>query len=184
MADLWKKCTSNLVRRTVYQEKITDRKIQLVKAIEYCRVNNRRGYKALNTGNFPLIKSARHLNRILDGECPMPFHSKEYCSILTVEEEALLVKHIVNKARAYQPFNRKDATKYIISMLTIRDKVNKKKTGGRKFKKLSMAARRTVKRGSLSHQFWERCDAKYKNATRKKRKGTTSLKRVTACTEN
>ena len=46
-----------------------------------------------------------------------------------------------------------------------------------------MAARRTLKCGSLSHQFWERCDAKYKNAARKKRKGTISFKRVTACTE-
>ena len=177
------KCTSSLTRRSIYQDKISEKKKQIQDAVDYCKVNKCRGSKALNTGNFPLIKTYKTINRILDGKSPMPSHSKEYCSVLTVEEEGLLVKHMVNKARAYQPFNRKDATKYILTMLKVRQAVNKKVVGGRKFKKLSPAAQNTLKRGSLSRQFWERFDVKYKKVIKKKRRGTTSLKRVQACTK-
>ena len=37
---------------------------------------------------------------------------------------------------------------------------------------------------TLSRKFWERFDVKHKKALRKKKKGNTSLKRVSACTDS
>lgn len=176
------KCSSSIIRRSIYQDQINGRRAQLLKAIDFCKENNCRGWKALATGHYPLVKSPYTINRYLDNTTLNVEHSKEYCSILSAEEEALLVKYLINKARAYQPFNRKDATKYILTMLSIRQQINKKAGGGRKFKKLSLAAKATLDKKKLSRKFWERFDTKYKDTIRKKRRGYTSLKRALSCT--
>ena len=175
------KCTYSLHHRAIYQDKVTSKKQQLIDAVAYCRENKCRGFKAKRSGLFPLIKSHLTINNILDGKSKEPHASREYCSVLTAEEEKLLASYIVSKARAYQPVNRKDLTKHIIKMLQLRKAVNK--SGGRKFKKLSPAATRVLSSKSLSRKFWERFEAKHKSILRKKRRGSTSIKRVTACTK-
>ena len=179
--DLRAMCTKNLTQRAVYQDKIDARRAQLVEALEYCKKNNCRGYKALSTGKFPLVKSSLNINNILDGKTKDPTHAKEYCSVLTAEEEAILVSYIVNKARAYQPVNRKMIEERILALLKLRSQTNRNCKGGRKFKKLSPAARRTLERGKISRQFWERFDCKHRAILRKKRRGATSMKRVLSC---
>ena len=81
------KCTSNLVRRTVYSEKVSSKKEQLEKAIQYCRENDCKGYQALSTGLFPLVKSPLTINMYLTQKNKSPSEAREYCSVLTVEEE-------------------------------------------------------------------------------------------------
>ena len=159
------------------------KKEQLEKAIQYCRENDCKGYQALSTGLFPLVKSPLTINMYLTQKNKSPSEAREYCSVLTVEEESVLVKFLVSKNRAYQPMNRKDCTKYILAMLKLRSDHNKKTKGGRKFKKLSPAATRALKNKSLGRKFWERFDVKYKDVIKKKRRGCTSLKRILACTE-
>ena len=175
------RCTSSLLHRAIYQEKINNRTTQLIGAIKYCKENKCRGWKALSTGLFPLVKSPRTINNILDGKSKHPSHAREYCSVLTMEEEAVLVSYIVNKARAYQPVNRKLIRDKILAMLNLRKKINRDCKGGRKFKKLSPAACKVLKKGKLSRKFWERFDTKHKSVLRKKRRGATSMKRVLSC---
>ena len=118
-------CSANLVHRAVHGEKMTDRKNQLIRALEYCEQNSCRGNKALNTGLFPLVKSLLIMNRILDGTSNHLLYAKEYCSVLTFEKETLLAEYLVSTARAYQPFNQHNATKYALAMLTLRQKINR-----------------------------------------------------------
>ena len=177
------KCTKSLVHRTVYQEKIETRRAQLIAAVELCKEQRCRGYKALQTGRFPLIKSRHTIDNILDGKSKHPIHSKEYCSVLTTEEEATITSYVVNKARAYQPVNRKLISDRVLAMLRLREKTNQNCKGGRKFKKLSPAAKQVLSTGKLSRKFWERYDTKNRGVIRKKRRGSTSMKRVLSCTK-
>ena len=155
--------------RREHQKDVQRRREQLTQAVEYCKVHKCRGYAALRTGEFPLLKSGRNVNRYLDNKQD-PSAKSEYCSVLTIEEERLLVKMFIMKARAYQPFNRKHACKYVVSMLKLRKSVNKTYGEGRKFKKLSPAAVKALEKGVLTRHFWERFDARYKDKLRKKGK--------------
>ena len=94
-----------------------------------------------------------------------------------------MTSYIINKARAYQPVNRKTLTERILVMLRLREKTNRSCKGGRKFKKLSPAAKKVLQKGKLSRKFWERFDTKHKKVLRKKRRGATSMKRVVSCTK-
>ena len=71
---------------------------QMDKALEWCRENTKRGYAALKTGQFPLIKDPKSINKRLDG-LVINGKEKEYCSVLTVDEESQIVDHIKNKNR-------------------------------------------------------------------------------------
>ena len=129
------------------------------------------------------MKSRHTIEGILDGKNKHPSCAKEYCSILTQEEEAVIVSFIVNKARAYQPVNRIMIEERILALLKLRNQTNRSKKGGRKFKKLSPAGRRALDRGKLSRKFWERFDTKHRAVLRKKRRGATSMKRVLSCSK-
>ena len=183
MSEDRKKCSDNLSQRSIYQAKVKKRKEELLKAVNYCVENNCRGSKAISSGLFTGLKCYKTIDNIIDQKSKDPHHAKEYCSVLSYEEECLLVKFLVNKARAYQPYNRKDITKYIIQLLTLRRDFNKAAKGGRKFKALSPAAHRVLERGQLSRKFFERFDQTHKKVLTKKRKGAASLKRVAACSE-
>ena len=120
-----KNCSLNLARRSIYQEQVIKRKEQLIGAVNYCLENECRGKRAVSSGLFPLAKCSKTIDNILDGKSKHPDHAKEYCSVLTFEEECLLVKFLVNKGRAYQPYNRKDITKFVLRLLTLRRDINK-----------------------------------------------------------
>ena len=137
-------CTRSLAYRKVYQNGASEKKRQLAAAVSFCQSNTVRGYQALKTGEFPLVKSYTTINNILDGRKPPVERSKEYCSAITVAEEQLLVSWIITINRAYQAPNRKDLNQFIIKMLMIRYATNKKLREGRSFLPLSPAARRTL----------------------------------------
>ena len=57
------------------QQKLREK--QLLNAVLYCQQNNCRGYTAVKSGLFPLIKDCRTINKRLDGGSIGD--EKEYC---------------------------------------------------------------------------------------------------------
>lgn len=89
---------TNKARAAVRRDQISERESQLNAAVQWCQHNNKRGWAAINSGLFPLIKDLRTINKRLDGII-VTGKEKEYCSIFTVEEEESIVQHIKNKNR-------------------------------------------------------------------------------------
>lgn len=75
--------------------------IELEKAVEYCHENKCRGYAALATGSFQLIKDARTINKRLDfpNDTMIAGQGKRHLRVLTLEEEATLIDYLLNKNR-------------------------------------------------------------------------------------
>lgn len=71
---------------------------QINNALKWCEENNKRGWAALKTGMFPLVNDPKTINRRLDGVVKNE-KEREYCSVLTVDEENQIVDHIKNKNR-------------------------------------------------------------------------------------
>ena len=62
---------------------------QLEDAVNYCKANKCKGYAALATGQFPMIKDARTINRGLNPEKPSHIaigEEKAYCKILSEDQ--------------------------------------------------------------------------------------------------
>ena len=96
---------------------------------------------------------------------------------------------MVSKNLAKQPFiNRKDATKFIFTMLKLRQQINRNCNGGMKYKTLSRPASKRLLRCNSKvmpklRRFWERFDVRHSRRVRLKRRGSKSLKRAAACSE-
>ena len=116
----------------VTRKEINERNKQLEAAVSWCRERGVRGHTAIKSGQFPMIKHRETINRRLDRKI-VTGQEKQYCSILTVEEENSLVSYIKNKNRALQGINRSDVTKLIMNVLKIRSYTNKRMKGGRKY---------------------------------------------------
>ena len=93
----WHKRKS-LAHCLVTQEKAVDRQTQLKNAVEWCTLNGKRGWAAVSSGLFPLIKDGRAINRRIDGKVENG-NEHGYCSILTKNEEEQLVAYVKNKNR-------------------------------------------------------------------------------------
>ena len=156
------------------------REDELRNAVVWCRENNARGWSAVKSGLFPLIKDCRTINKRLDGEIRTG-HEREYCSILTNDEEISIVRFLKNKNRCFQGLNKKKTEEIILNVLRLRDHYNRKFKGGRGFIKLSNNAMHALSSNSLGRAFWERWDAKHPSLV-KKRQGTISIKRAMSCT--
>ena len=109
---------------------------QLTRAVTWCKEHNVRGYTAIKSGLFPLIKDRQTINSRLDGKI-VNGREREYCSILTEDEEQSIVAYVKNKNRALQGVNHFVLTKLIIDVLKIRSYANKRMKGGRKYVALS-----------------------------------------------
>ena len=131
---------NNKAEATILRRNTNNKELQLQEAVEWCLQYNARGYKALKTGMFPLIKDRETINRRLDGTIVTGLE-KQYCSILTVAEEDSIVSFVKNKNRALQGINKADLTRLILDVLRIRDHWNRTKKGGRAFLKLSENAK-------------------------------------------
>ena len=153
---------------------------QLQAAVQYCKDNNVRGHKALQTGQFPLIKDRETINRRLDGKIKTG-EERRYCTIFTPEEEESVVRFIKNKNRSLQGINKSELTKLLLDILRIKDYMNKKCRGGRKFLALSPNAKSALEKGKLSRSFWRRFHAKHSTLT-VKRQGHVSVNRALNCT--
>ena len=86
----------NVCKRKPRQKKKKSK--QLEEAVEWCQVNKKYGWAAINSGKFPLIKDLQTINKQLDGVIETG-KEKEYCSIFPKEEEESLVCYIKNKNR-------------------------------------------------------------------------------------
>ena len=146
-------------KATVRRSQLTLKEGELNRAVDYCKENNCRGYKAISNGICPNIKDARTINARLYGKV-ITGKEKEYCSILTDTEEEMLIKYIIGKSRAYQPQNRSEVSSMAVKLLKVRQHVNKKLQGGRRYKKLTSPAQLCIERNKLPQSFWTRFDAK------------------------
>ena len=74
---------------------------QLEMAVQYCKQHSCKGYAALATGNYPLIKDPRTINRRLEDSKDQitTGEEKDYCRVLTKEEESTFVAYLLNKNR-------------------------------------------------------------------------------------
>ena len=102
---------------------------ELEEAVEWCRLNNCRGWKAKKSGLFPSIKDPRTINARLDGKVKNK-NERSYCKILTEQEEESLVRFIKNRNRCLQSLSEKEVEKYALAILKVRILQNKK--GGKK----------------------------------------------------
>ena len=129
-----------IVKRKMIEEK----EKQIQEAVEWCKENGRKGYAAIMTGNFPLIKDRGTIDRRLNGKVNC---KKEHLRILAPDEEQSVVEYIKNKNRCHQGISRQHVTKLILDILRIRDHCNNKLGGGRRYMKLNANAKRTLKAG-------------------------------------
>ena len=146
---------------TVARKMKVNKDRQLKEAVQYCLDNNVRGHSALKTGRFHLIKDRETINRRLDGQV-ITGEERSYCTILTPDEEEVVVNYVKNKNRAMQGINKAQLTKLILDVLRIRDYTNKTLKGGRKFIKLSANAKEALRKGKLSRSFWTRFHATHR----------------------
>ena len=116
-------CHKNNAEAKVARKKITEKEQQLKEAVEWSNEHNVRGYSAIKSGLFPLVKNRRTIDKRLDGVI-VTGNEKEYCSILTSEEEDYIVTFVKNKNRSYQGINKIDLTNEIINVLKVRQHLN------------------------------------------------------------
>ena len=165
---------------TAIDRKITDkRNEEIEEAVKYCQENGVNGHAALKTNLFPNIKDKGIIDRRLKGKVKHGCE-RDYCRILTVEEERTLVEYIKNRNRSYQPMNRKDVSELIFNILRIRQ-FNNKKVGYRNCTPLSTNAKSALARGSLGRRYWTRFNAAHSDLSIK-RKGNVSINRALNCT--
>ena len=97
----------------VARPNIKTKQAQIRAAVKWCLENNARSYAALKTGVFSLIKSRSTIDSRFDGKV-VTGSEKQYCSILTNEEEESIVRFVRNKNRCLQRIN-KERIKHIDS---------------------------------------------------------------------
>ena len=96
----WNKHSSK-AQCKVARQKQTRKQIQIDEALEWCIENNKRGWAAKATGLFPLIRDVKTINRRLDGLVKNQ-QEKDYCSILTDDEEHQIVDFIKKRTDVYK----------------------------------------------------------------------------------
>ena len=167
-----RKSANSKFEHKIKQRSMAMKERQLQLAVSYCKENNCRGVAAISAGICPDIKDQRTINRRLDGKVTTG-KEKQYCRILTDEEEDILVKFIKNKNRFLQSVNRKELNKVIIQMLKLRDATYKKmKVEGN----ISLCHLQPSFEGISWEFFWMRFDEKHGDITRK-HPSTVALKR-------
>ena len=140
---------------TVKRKNMQEKEIQLENAVKWCKDNNKKGHAALQTGLFPLIKDRGTIQRRLDGK--VVNLKKEHLRILMPDEEQSNVRYIKNKNRCHQGISKKHVTSLIIDVLKIRNHVNVKVKGGRRFTKLTPNAKRVLETGKYVNYSYVHC---------------------------
>jgi len=171
----------NLVYHSITQDNIERRNQQLTEAVKWCKENSKRGWAALKTGKFTLIKDPRTINSRLDNNVKTGAE-RDYCSILTSKEEESLVRRLKNKNRAYQAMDRKKIEELVIKILKLRKYTNRAHRG-RKGIPLSENAKSFLITKKLGKSFWKRFDTKHTTLSRK-RQSSVSIRRALNCTRD
>ena len=140
------------------RRKLTDARLRVkLEAVQWCRDNDCRGYECVSKG-FANGFDARTINNALD-EKTTPGQEREYCSILTSDEELTLVRYLKNRVRCLQALNIQETGKVVINILKVRRDMNK--IGGRRFIKLSTNAQDALRSEKISRSFFNRLRTKY-----------------------
>ena len=134
------------LRRRSMDAKICDK----VEAAQWCKENNCRGYQAVSKGIVQGI-DPRTINVVLD-EKVEPRKQREYCSILTSDEETVLVRYLKNRVRCLQGLNMKETEALVLNILKVRRDVNRR--GGRAHIKLSTNAQSALLKNKVSRSFF------------------------------
>ena len=146
--------THDSLRHKAAQRKAQD----IEEAVQWCRDNNKRGWSAIKSGLFPLVKKYTTIDNRLDGKVTHGAE-REYCSILTSKEEESLVRYLKNKSRCLQGLNQKETSVLVLNILKTRQAVNKK--GGRRFVPLSTNAKNALMREKVSRSFFSKLLTKH-----------------------
>ena len=112
------------------------------------------------------------INRRLNGNVQHG-KEKEYCSVLTTDEELQLVKHVKNCNRTLQGIGRAELTKLIIHVLKVRQYA-RRRLHGRQIPLLTKAATNAIDKGCLGQSFWKRWNSVHTSLTQK-RQGNVNL---------
>ena len=113
--DLHVRFHSSAANDRLLRKRTLNKQQELKEAVEWCQLNNCRGYKALTAVGedgqplFPQISDARTINKRLDGLIQTG-EERRYCSLLTVHEEECLVRYLKNKNRACQSVTERQAS--------------------------------------------------------------------------
>ena len=141
------------------RRKAADLKNQdIAEAVEWCRENGKRGWAAVHSGLFPLVKHFSTIDNRLDGIIEHG-NERSYSSILTSEEERSLIQHLKNKSRCLQGLNQTEVSDLVIKILKTRKVTNRK--SGRRCVALSDNANNALSRGRVSRSFFSRLRSKY-----------------------
>ena len=79
----------------IQRKHLNNQEAQFEEAVQWCKTNGKKGYSALKTRMFPLIKDCGTIDRRLKGK--KLNGKKEHIRILTVEEEKSIVEFAKNK---------------------------------------------------------------------------------------
>ena len=83
----------NKSEAAVKQYNQNEKNKQINEAVEWCKTNGKRGYAAMSSGQFPLIKSKIVIDKRLDGLVNTGTE-KQHLMILTLEEENTVAQYI------------------------------------------------------------------------------------------
>ena len=168
----------SLHHEKVNAKKLDDKKEEINRAVQYCRDNNCKGYKAINDLSLIHVKDPRTINQHLQGNVTTG-NEKENQRMLTMDEEKSLVKYLVNRNRACQGLSDKQVEGVILNILSIRKQQNRK--GGRKHIPLSTNAARALQTKHVGRSYFRRLNTRYPQLTRKIQH-KVSVKRGLRCT--
>ena len=153
--------------------------MEMERAVQYCRDNNCKGYKAIADLSLEYIKDARTINQHLEGNV-ITGDEKRNQRILTVKEEKSLVKYLVNRNRACQGLTNKQVEGVVLNILRVRQQHHRK--GGRnRGDPLSTNAEHILKMKHVGKSFFRRLNTRYPQLKRKIQQ-KVSAKRGLRCT--
>ena len=163
------------------KKKRDEKKAEIQRAVDYCRANNCRGYKAIKDLDLKLCKDPRTINSHLEKEI-IPGGEVR---ILTDHEEKTLVKYLINRNRACQGLNDQQIADVVLNILRVRQKRNRerKKGVGNWYKHipLSVNAKKALANKKISRSFFRRFRAAHPEV-KPKSQHKVSLKRGLRCT--
>ena len=163
----------------VSAKKMKAKKMEIEKAVKYCRDNNCKGYKAIAELGLVYVKDARTINQHLQGKVVTGDEKREQ-RILTDKEENSLVNYLVNRNRACQGLTNNHVEGVVLNILRVR-KQQFRKGGRNRGSPLSMNTKRALETNHLGKSFFRRLNTRYPQLKRKLQH-KVSAKRGLRCT--
>ena len=168
----------SLSHEKIHAKKIQEKRHEIEMAVQYCRDNSCKGYRAIAELDLQHVKDPRTINQHLSGKVRTG-NEKAHQQILTTVEEKTLVKYLINRNRACQGLTDTQVEGIVLNMLRVRRDRNRK--GGRNFERLSKNAKDALERKHIGKSFFRRLKTRY-SKLKQKRQTLVSAKRGLRCT--